>query len=315
LTLSHLPDSSTAPVKTESLIVAGIPAFNEERMIAKVILEVQKHVDKIIVCDDGSTDYTAKIAKQMGVEVISHNRNLGYGAALRSLFARVKELNADVFITIDSDGQHDPNEIPKLIEPILENRADIVFGDRFLDGNMNNVPFYRRLGIKIISKFAGIASNRNFRDAQCGFRGYGHNAISKLNLIESGMGASVELIMKAKKQGLKVAEVSISCKYTDLERTSTKNPVRHGSSVLLSIFQLIIEERPLLFLGLPGLISLIAGITFGIWMIQLYVEEHRIVTNVALAAIAFIMIGVFTIFTSITLYAISRHAKRNGTQN
>ena len=297
--------------KRKPLVVAGIPAFNEERTIAKLVLEAQKHVDVVLVCDDGSTDCTAEIAKRMGADVIRHEKNLGYGAATKSLFTMARELNADVLVTFDGDGQHDPNDIPRLIEPVLENKVDVVLGSRFLDSK-NGVPRYRSWGIKLISKLTGAASNHKLHDAQCGFRVYGRKAISELRLVENGMGASVELVMKANKQGLTVTEVSTECKYEDLDRTSTQNPIGHGASVFMSIFRLMVEERPLLLLGGPGLIFIFSGTAFGVWMLKLFVEEQQIVTNIALAAIGFILIGMFTLFTSITLYAISRQSQKNG---
>jgi glycosyltransferase involved in cell wall biosynthesis len=299
--------------KPNTLIVAAIPAFNEERNIAKLVLEAQKHVDVVLVCDDGSTDCTAEIAERMGADVIRHEKNLGYGAAIKTLFMTAREMKADVLVTIDGDGQHDATEIPLLVEPVLENKADIVLGSRFLNKE-NGVPRYRRWGIRLITKLTGAVSNHSFNDAQCGFRGYGRKALIGLNLVENGMGSSVEILMKAKKQGLTVAEVSANCKYKELEKTSSQNALGHGANVLMSIIRLVVEERPLLFLGLPGLLSLFAGTAFGIWMLQIYAVTHQIVTNIALAAIAFILIGTFTIFTAITLYAISRHTQKNGNQ-
>ena len=184
--------------KPNMLIVAAIPAFNEEHTIAKLVLEAQKHVDVVLVCDDGSTDSTAEIAERMGADVIRHDRNLGYGAALKTLFTVARELNADVLVTLDGDGQHDPSEIPSLVDPVLENKADIVLGSRFLNKE-NGVPRYRRWGIQLISKLTGAVSNHRFLDAQCGFRVYGRKALNGLDLVENGMGSSVEILLKAKK--------------------------------------------------------------------------------------------------------------------
>ena len=125
------------------------------------------------------------------------------------------------------------------------------------------------------------------------------------------MGASVELLMRAKNQGLRIIEMPVECKYDNLEKTSTQNPIGHATEVLMSIIRLVVEERPLQLLGGPGLIFLIAGFAFGIWMLRLFVEEQRIVTNIALAAIAFTLIGIFSLFTAITLYAISRKSQEN----
>jgi len=130
-------------------IVACIPAYNEGLTIAKVILKARKHVDKVIVCDDGSTDMTAEIAEALGAEVIRHKRNMGYGAAIGSLFRRAREIGADVMVTLDADGQHDPDYIPRLIKPIIKGEADIVIGSRFLGGDVE-VPTYRRM---ILSTF------------------------------------------------------------------------------------------------------------------------------------------------------------------
>ena len=298
--------------KHRSLVVAAIPAFNEERTIAKLVLESQKHVDVVLVCDDGSTDCTAEIAERMGADVIRHEKNLGYGAAIKTLFIMARELSADVLVTFDGDGQHDPQDIPRLIEPVLENKADIVLGSRFLGekDKDNEVPSYRSWGIKLISKLTGVASDHKFNDAQCGFRVYGRKALSGLSFVENGMGASVEVLMKAKKNSLTVVEVPAEVKYKEVERSSTQNALGHGAGVLMSILRLIVEEKPLMLLGLPGLIFLFAGTGFGIWMLKIFAEEQRIVTNIALASMTFILIGMFTLFTAITLYSISRQAQK-----
>ena len=292
----------------EPVTVVGIPAFNEEKTIARVVLEAQKYADKVVVCDDGSSDMTAEIAERLGADVARHERNLGYGAAIQSLFKHTKELDADVFVTLDADGQHDPSEIPLLVEPVLNGKADVVIGSRFLGdwGKRNSVPRHRRVGIKVLTKLTGAASNHRLSDAQSGFRVYGRKALESLSLNENGMGLSVEILMEAKKHGLNVVEVPTGCNYHGLDRTSAHGPLRHGTSVVMSIVRLVVEEKPLVFLGAPGVVSLLIGVLFGVWMLQLYAIERRIVTNIALASVAFMLIGFFAIFTAITLYAITR---------
>ena len=105
-----------------------MPAYDEEGRIAKVIVAAKRYADKIIVCEDGSSDDTGEIAGDLGAQVIVHEGNPGYGAALTTLFEEVKRKNADVFVILDSDGQHQPHKIPELVEPILEGRADLVIG-------------------------------------------------------------------------------------------------------------------------------------------------------------------------------------------
>lgn len=309
MTLTQFEDNIQLD-KSRPLVVAAIPAFNEERTIAKLVLEAQKFVDVVLVCDDGSTDMTAEIAERMGADVIRHEKNLGYGRALKTLFTMARELNVDALVTLDADGQHDPRQIPQLVEPVLEKKADIILGSRFLDSEETDVPRYRSLGIKLITKLTGAASNQNIHDAQCGFRVYGRKALLGLNLIENGMGLSVEILMKAKKQGLTVAEVPTSCQYKELERTSTQNPIQHGAGVLMSIIRLVVEEKPLMLLGIPGMVSLLTGMAFGLWLLRIFAEEQQIITNIALASVAFILIGMFTLFTAITLYAIGRQTQK-----
>jgi glycosyltransferase involved in cell wall biosynthesis len=233
---------------------------------------------------------------------------LGYGSAIQSLFRKARELNADVLVTLDGDGQHNPLEIPLLVEPVLEGKADVAIGSRFLGGSKNNnhVPRYRRLGIKAITRLTRAVSSLSLSDAQCGFRVYGHKALESLDIYENDMGVSVEVLMEAKKHGLTVVEVPTNCTYHGVEKASTHNPLTHGASVITSIVRLVVEDKPLVFLGVPGVLSLLVGVFFGVWMLQIYALDHQITTNIALASIAFILIGLFAVFTAITLYAISR---------
>lgn len=290
------------------MIVAGIPAYNEEKTIAKVILLAQKYVDKVIVCDDGSTDLTAQIAQKLGATVIRHEKNLGYGAALRSVFQETRTMNADVLLTLDADGQHDPRDIPKLLQPLLDNKADIVIGSRLLKKS-NNIPTYRRFGIKLLTKVTKGYGENKLSDAQCGFRAYNRKAIESLMIRENGMGASAEILLEARNQGFRAVEVPVEAYYQGLD-TSTYNPFRHGVEVLSTIIKLIVEERPLVYLGFPGIGLLSVSLFFGLWTLQIYAREGRVVTNIALASIAFGLIGAFAIFTAITLYAILRLAQK-----
>ncbi|MBE0513038.1 glycosyltransferase family 2 protein [Candidatus Bathyarchaeota archaeon] len=301
--------------KDRPFVVAAIPAYDEEKTIARVVLQAQRYVDRVVVCDDGSSDLTAEIAERLGADVIRHERNLGYGAAVQSLFRRARELGADVMVTLDGDGQHDPGEIPRLVEPVLEGKADVVIGSRFLGGveKINDVPRFRRFGIRVITRLMGAASNYGLSDAQSGFRAYGRKALEGLSLYENGMGVSVEVLMEAKKRGLMVVEVPAGCNYREVE-ASTYGPLRHGLNVVMSIVRLVVEERPLVFLGIPGVVSLLVGVLFGVWMLQIYAIERRIVTNIALASMAFILIGFFALSTAITLYAISRLAQKTNKQ-
>ena len=292
------------------LIVVGIPAFNEEKTIARVVLSAQKQGHIVVVCDDGSTDLTAKIAERLGADVVRHEKNLGYGAALQSLFRRAREFDADILVTLDADGQHDPAEIPKLVKPIEDQVAEVVLGSRFLDKKGSaEMPAHRKLGVALITKMNNGPTKNGISDAQSGFRAYSKLALQTLGPVhENGMSASVELLRAVRKSDLNVCEVPITCKYADTVGvgTSSENSVSHGLGLILSIVKLVVEDKPLQFLGIPGVLSLAAGVYFGVWMMSLYAQSHAIVTNVALASISFILMGLFMISTAITLYAITR---------
>ena len=291
------------------MIIAGIPAYNEEKTIAKVILLAQKHVDAVVVCDDGSQDLTADIAQKLGAIVIKHEENMGYGVAIRTLFEKARVLDADMLLTLDADGQHNAREIPKLLQPLLENKADIVIGSRFLQQD-NDMPLYRRFGIKVLTKMTnGSRQKDTLTDGQCGFRAYNRKAMESLVLDEEGMGVSAEVLLKARASGLVVTEVPVEVQYRGLE-TSTHNPLKHGLGVISTIVRMVVEERPLIYLGIPGAALLGLGMFFGLWTLQLYTTHRYIVTNIALAFLTFTMIGIFCVFTAITLYAILRLTKK-----
>lgn len=309
--LSGEPISSEKP-----LIVIGIPAYNEERTIAKVVLQACKIADVVMICDDGSSDMTGEIAENLGAIVVRHASNLGYGAAIQSLFREAKERDADILVTCDADDQHYIGDIAGLLNPILTGKADIVTGSRFTSGLVNgnnHIPRLRRWGIRAITKLTNVASKQKVSDAQNGMRAYNKDAITRLALNENGMGVSVEILVKARELGLKFVEVPIACNYDTVENPSIHNSLRHGTSVVMSLVRLIVEKRPLVFLGVPGALSTLAGLLFGLWMLQIYSVERRIVTNIALAAVTFVLIGLFAMFTAITLYAITRLNQRSAT--
>jgi glycosyltransferase involved in cell wall biosynthesis len=164
-------------------VTAILPAFNEEVAIGSVVLRARKYADRVIVVDDGSSDRTAEVAKLAGAEVIRHPVSRGKGAALKMGFGALNDrqdeaylhlsesaglkrdfrsLNrTNVIVTIDTDGQHDPADIPKLIEPILKGEADMVNGSRYLNGNKKDTPLYRRLG-QVVTRPSPEINNKNF---------------------------------------------------------------------------------------------------------------------------------------------------------
>ena len=206
-----------------------IPAYNEETKIKDVVKKSLPYVDKVIVCDDGSTDNTAALAEKAGAIVISHATNLGFGAAISTLFDYCRKNNAEIMVTLDGDGQHNPDQVPDLINIILKHNVDVVIGSRSLRDD-KDLPSYRRAGIKIITSTINSATDLKVTDSQSGFRAYSRVAIDLIHPTESGMAVSTEILLKISNNGLSIAEVPITVSYTG--DTSTEHPVSHGAHVL-----------------------------------------------------------------------------------
>ncbi len=283
-------------------ITVGLPAFNEGKNIASIIIQLKKITDNVIVCNDGSSDLTGEIAEKMGAIVINHPRNLGYGASIRSIFQKANELDSDVLVTFDADGQHRIEDIEKIVEPILKKDADIVIGSRFLDGDNKDTPLYRKLGIKAITDITNTSLDMKLTDSQSGFRAYSRKVLKEITPSEYGMGVSTEILIKANKGGFKIKEVSIRILYP--ENSSTHRPVSHGVSVILSTMKFISIEHPLKFYGIPGLIFLTIGLFFVIWTIQSFTETRQIITNISLIGIGTVILGTMLTMTSIMLYSL-----------
>ena len=282
-------------------VTVGIPAYNEEKNIAKIIVELKKTVDQIIVCDDGSTDSTSAIAESLGATVVKHTKNSGYGMAIRSIFLKGKEINADILVTLDADGQHKIEDISKIIKPVADGQADISIGSRFLKED-SNTPGYRKLGVKIITKVTNSSLSEKITDAQSGFRAYNNKVLQSLTPSDSGMGISTEILIKSSNLGLKIAEVPTEIQYAG--DTSTQNPVSHGTEVLMSTLKYISIERPLRFYGIPSVIFFTIGLTFTFLSIQYYAEIGRLNTNITIVAAGTLLIAIILIVTAVLLYSL-----------
>ena len=283
-------------------IIVGIPAFNEEKNIATIITKLADITDTIIVCNDGSSDLTLDIAKKMGVFVINHEKNLGYGAAIRSIFLKAKEMNGDVLVTFDADGQHRIEDIENVIKPIIEQEADLVIGSRFLDESEKEIPEYRKVGIKVITKITNSSIKEQLTDSQSGFRAYSKKVIAELNPSELGMGISTEILIKASSKKFRITEVPIKILYAG--DTSTHNPVSHGSSVIFSTIKYTSIEHPLKFYGIPSMILFVIGMSFTYLSAEYYAEIGRLNTNLTIIAAGTILIAVVLLITSILLYSL-----------
>jgi len=221
-------------------IFAVIPCLNEDKFIADIVSKSLKHVGKVIIVDDASTDATSGVAAEAGAEVIRHDSRGGAGAATRTGFEAALRQGADIVVTLDGDGQHNPDEIPAVVEPVVEGRADIVIGSRFLKEGYC-VPPYRKFGIDVITWLYNAGMRAKITDAQSGFRAYSRKALQAMNITYPGFGFSIQTLVQARRQGLKIVEAPISCVYH--AEGSTQHPVTHGLGVAWSVVKIRFEEE------------------------------------------------------------------------
>ena len=290
-------------------VTIGIPAFNEEKNIAKIIVKLKKIYDEIIVCNDGSTDLTGEIAENLGAIVINHKQNLGYGAGINSIIKKSKEIDTDILVTFDADGQHKVEDVKKVIEPIKNGDADLVIGSRFLSKTKEKIPEYRKIGINIITKVTNAGLKKKITDSQSGFRAYSKDLISKLDISDMGMGISTEILIKTNSLGFRIAEIPITILYEG--KTSTQNPISHGTSVLFSTIKYTSIEHPLKFYGIPSLIFFVIGLSFTFLSIDYYMEVGRINPNVTIVAAGTTAIAVILLVASVLFYSLATIVEGN----
>lgn len=247
------------PLVPEKKVLAAIPCFNTERTIGEVVRIARKHVDLVVVINDGSTDNTAKVAESAGAVLVNHPSRQGYAATVKTSFKSAQENHACVLVTLDGDAQHNPCEIKRVIAPILNGSADMVIGSRFLPCKEDTVsgdyttllekiesleprrmPAYRKFGILLITWLFNVGAKKKLTDAQSGFRAFSRQALDVCYPEGKGVGVSVEVLIKARQGGLAIREVPITCLYH--KASSTRNPFIHGMDVILATIGLRLRE-------------------------------------------------------------------------
>jgi len=194
-------------------LVVVIPAYNEEKTISQVIEGVKKYAENIIVVDDGSTDKTDQLAKKQKVIVYRHLINRGLGGALATGIEAALNHKADIILTFDADGQHQAEDIPRLIQPIIESEADVSIGSRFLE--KNKIPFNRKIANFIGNIITFILFGIWVSDSQSGLRCFNKKAARTLKIETSSMEASSEIIKEIKNHQLRLKEIPIKAIYTE----------------------------------------------------------------------------------------------------
>jgi len=282
--------------------LVGIPAYNEEKAISGLVKKSLQYSDNVIVVDDGSSDNTAQVAKESGAIVISHKKNEGYGASVITLFDRARQEGADMLVIMDGDGQHDPEQIPLLINTLQENNVDVVIGSRFLD-TTSQTPGYRKRGIKIITSAANFGTDFKVSDAQSGFRAYSKKAIESIHPTETGMSVSTEILLKISNKGLSVAEVPITVSYGG--NSSTEHPVPHGIAVLMNTLKFVSVKHPIPFYGFPGMTLVIIGSVLGYQFLDAYLHKQTIFLGSLMASIILFLVGTILCVTAVILFSMA----------
>ncbi len=288
-------------------VLAAIPAFNEGPTIGSVVLRAKQYAEEVVVVDDGSTDDTAEIASLAGAHVIQHARNLGKGTAIRSAWLFARERHPEALVLLDGDHQHDPKDIPRIVEPILAGTADVVLGVRW--GKTSGMPFYRRIGKRALD-YATAAATRNgmLTDSQCGFRVFSSRALGLIEPTDNGLSIESQMLLEAQERNLRIHEVNIDARY-DIDG-STLSPGRHGSSVLGRIVTLVSEKRPLFFFGVSGAVLLLIAVSLGVVLLQIYYSTRVFAIGYAFIVVLLGVVGILSMFIGITLNALRRIAAK-----
>ena len=287
-----------------------IPAYNEEHTIGSMVTLTKRHVDQVVVIDDGSKDRTSLIAQSLGAVVIRHRTNEGKGKAVQDAFKIASKNGADILVILDADGQHDPDAIPDLIKPITKGKADIVVGSRFLDSNgTKEMPGHRKVGNKVLSMATKLGTGQDITDSQSGYRVFSKKAFTKMIVVENGFAIESEMLVEAANKGLKVLEVPISCKYENLH-AHTKGSASHGITVLTIILAMIRDRHPLLFFGVPGLIMLLIGGIYGLQKLWIYQRYEQIYIGPTIFIGFMILGGMFSLFTALILNSMGNIIRR-----
>jgi glycosyltransferase involved in cell wall biosynthesis len=294
-------------------IVVCIPAYNGGKSIGRVIDLASRYTDEVIVVNDGSTDNTEDAAKASGAKVINHVVNLGYGAAISSCLKAGVEAKAQIIITVDADMQHNPEDIPLLIAPILEGKADIVTGSRFVTPlESDAIPTYRKFGITMLTKVTNFMAQTTISDATTGFRAYSNRAARTLGSMafSSGMGASSQILMEAFRSGLRIVEIPVNISYTTGVDTSRHNAFTMGLGILTSIIRYITIRRPLSLIGIPGLVILSIGVTGLFLLLDIFNSTRMIPIGLGMFTVATSTMGLVMLMTSVILYTMSKLMNR-----
>lgn len=287
------------PQRTPNVAIA-IPAYNEERFIGSVVIQARRYTPDVVVIDDGSHDATSHIAEEAGATVIRHQRNGGKSEAVNSALKWARRNGTECLVFIDGDGQHRPDEIEKVVAPVLAAEADMVIGSRFLSVK-SHIPAYRKIGQLGFTAVTNMASTVHVTDSQSGFRAFSRKAIEALHFSGTGLSVESEMQFQAKEHDLTIVEVPISVVYAEKAK---RNPFAHGMQILENVLKLVGLHRPLFFFGMQGLLMLIAGAFLSAVTVAIYGATRELAVGYALISVLLLMVGTLSMFVGLILHAV-----------
>ncbi len=255
-------------------VVVIIPAFNEEKSIGKVINSMPGFVDEIVVVNDGSTDKTAEVAIEKGSIVINHKRNIGVGASFHSGMRKALDLNPDVMVNIDADGQFNPEDIGKLIDPIISKKADFVTASRFIDSNhYPDMSRIKSLGNKVMSFIISKISGQKFHDVSCGFRAYSKDALLMLNLFGE-FTYTQETFLNLALKNVSIMEIPVKVRGIREHGKSkvASNLFKYGYQTLKVIVKTLRDYWPLKLFAAISFLTFLIAFGLGIYFLIHYIK-------------------------------------------
>jgi len=300
---------SVAQSDGDEAILIGIPAYNEEVGIGSVVLAAREFADEVVVADDGSTDMTAELAREAGATVLEHGTNQGKGAAIRNLLAYAEESDCAALVLLDGDGQHLPEDVPTVVDPVLDGDADLVIGSRYMDDRDDGTPLHRRAGQRVLDYLTIGSSKQKVTDSQSGFRALSPAAVERLSLEADNFSVESEMIDVAAREGLDIQEEPIDVRYEGVDG-QTQNPLRHGLEVVTFVLQLIRDRHPLLFFGFPGLVLTFVGVGYGLQGFILYQQGGEFYPVKVWVSGFLVLIGALGLFIGLVLNSISNTIAR-----
>lgn len=291
-------------------VLACIPAYNAEATIAKILVKARDRVSRMIVCDDYSSDMTSQIASAFGAIVLKHDASMGYNATLATLLDFARGTDADIIVTLDADGSHDPADITRIIEPISSGNADIVIGSRYAEDS--NAPLDL-----VGERPRKDSANGRVKDPASGFRAYSRKALKLILPIERDALIKTKILEKAKGANLRVVEVPIEAgaksevlaPQMPLGKVNTATEKTSGSR--LESFRGYSMQHPLFVFGVPGLIILAIGFAFGILGAMAYAQGRAAMLLLAIG-VGGLFLGFLFLVVMVVVWILTGAMSRTG---